>query len=61
MVTESIAMAFLFPRSDVKNPRRTTTETCEHTFDGLHINGREFIMYFFLQLVEKYIRKTRAM
>ena len=40
MVTESIAMEFLFPRSDVQNPRVTTTEPCEHSFCGLCIDER---------------------
>ena len=35
MVTESIEVAFLFPISDVQNPRGTTTDPCEHTFGGL--------------------------
>ena len=35
IVIESIAMAFLFPISDVQNPRGTTTDPCEHTFGGL--------------------------
>ena len=38
MVTDSIAMDFLFPRYDVQNTRGTTTETREHTFGGLHID-----------------------
>ena len=37
IVTESIAMAFLFPRSGLQNPRVTTTETREHTFGGIRI------------------------
>ena len=36
MVTESIAIAFLFPRSDVQNPRGNTTEPREHTFGGIY-------------------------
>ena len=40
MVTESIEMAFLFPRYDVQNTRVTTTEPCEHTFVGLRRDER---------------------
>ena len=61
VVTESIAMEFLFPRYDVQNKRGTTTEPCEHTFGGLHRYEREFTMYHLLQLVEKLHQKTRDM
>ena len=40
MVTESIAMDFLFPRYDVKNLRVTTTEPFENTFGGLRRDER---------------------
>ena len=34
IITESIAMTFLFARHDIVNPRYCTTEPCEHTFAG---------------------------
>ena len=40
MVTDSIAVAFLFPMSDVQNTRGTTTELCKQTFGGLRRDER---------------------
>ena len=45
MVTESIAMAFLFPIPDVQNKRGNTTEPCDHTFGGLRRDERKFTKY----------------
>ena len=61
MATESIVINFLFPRSDVQNPRGTKTEPREHIFGGLRRDEREFTMYSLIQLVEKLHWKTRAM
>ena len=61
MVTDSIAMEFFFPISDVKNTRVTTTGPCEHTFGGIQIDEREFTIYRLIQLVEKIHRNKRAM
>ena len=51
-------MKFLFPISNVQNPRITATEPCEHTFGGLHRYERGSIMYCLLQLVKKLHWKT---
>jgi len=53
MVLESVAMLFLVIRSDVSQPRRMTSEACEHTFGSVRQMQREFNVEQFINLVER--------
>jgi len=53
MVLESVAMLFLVIRSDVSQPRRLTSEACEHTFGSVRQLQREFNVEQFNNLVER--------
>ena len=53
MVLESVAMLFLAIRSDVSQPRRLTSEACEHTFGSVRQLQREFNVEQFNNLVER--------
>jgi hypothetical protein len=60
IVTEAVAFVFLFARKDIENPRRGTSEPCEHTFGGWRSQKSEPTVEETIWLEEKRERKVDA-
>ncbi len=60
IATEAIAFVFLFVREDIVNPRRCTSEPCEHTFGGWRTDRCEATLEETIWIEEKRQRKVNA-
>jgi hypothetical protein len=61
MLLETIACLFLFPRQDVFQGQRLTSEANEHTYGLWRMILREFNMEQLIRIVQKAIIKNDAM
>lgn len=60
MTMETIAVLFLVSRSDVSQPRRTTSEANEHTYGNWRQFLREFTIEQLIRIVDKQQLKMNA-
>ena len=60
MLLETIGSLFLFPRDDVWQGNRTTSESNEHTYGFWRMIRRKFTIEQLIQIVQKTTLKTEA-